>query len=165
MDKLITPEFGTMFWTFLIFGLLLLVLGRFAWGPIIRMLEERERAVKADRDAAESAKADAEKMRAELDIKLRQLAEDVKAELAAAVRTGERERQELLAQAREQSEQMVSAARQDIERDRERLAADLRQYVADVSLAAAEKVLGERVDENAGRRIVEATLKDLEKKG
>jgi len=161
MEKLITPDFGLMFWTFVNFALLLAVLGKFAWKPILSMLEERERAVKADREAAESAKADAEHIRAELQDKLKALAEDVKAELSAAARTGERERQEILAQAKEQAELLVAGARQDLERDRERLKADLKKYVSDLSLSAAEKVAGRSMDEKASRDIVEQTLKDL----
>ena len=161
MEKLITPDFGLMFWTFVNFALLLVVLGKFAWKPILSMLEERERAVKADREAAEAAKTDAERIRAELHEKLKALSDDVKAELSAAARTGESERQEILAQAKAQAEQLLASARQDLARDRDQLKADLKKYVSDISLSAAEKVAGRGMDDKSNRDIVEQTLKDL----
>jgi len=163
MEKLITPDYGLMFWTFVNFALLLVVLGKFAWKPILSMLEERERAVKADREAADAARADAERIRAELQERMRQLSEDVKAELHAASRTGERERQEILAQAKTQAEHMLAAARQDMARDRERLTGELKKYVSGLALSAAEKVVGRELDESSSRAIVEQTLKDLGK--
>ncbi|MFA7008529.1 MAG: hypothetical protein WC204_06675, partial [Elusimicrobiales bacterium] len=64
MEALIRPEFGLMFWTILIFVLLVLVLSKTAWKPLMKAVEERERSLRHDREAAEKARLEAEKIRA-----------------------------------------------------------------------------------------------------
>ena len=78
MEALIRPEIGLMFWTITCFVLLALVLSRTAWRPLIAAVEEREHALKTDRHAAETARAQAEKIKVEMAAQLAAMKDEVR---------------------------------------------------------------------------------------
>src|SRR3981189_1399116 len=119
-------NFALSFWTFITFALLIVVLGMFAWGPILQMLETRERtiaeaieAAKRERAAAEAASAE---MRAALEREREESAELVRKnqqEVAAA-------KAELIAAAKKQSDELLAAARKTISEEKGQALAQIR---------------------------------------
>ncbi|MFA6584665.1 MAG: hypothetical protein WCS77_10245, partial [Elusimicrobiaceae bacterium] len=89
MEKLITPDFGLMFWTVLNFLILVLVLGKFAWKPVMAALDEREKHLQNEREAAETARAEAEKFRDEINARLKEIGAQAARQIAEAERLGE----------------------------------------------------------------------------
>lgn len=158
----LTVEFGLMFWTIVVFVLLLLVLKRFAWPAILGAVEAREAALErqlaeAERNRVESARlleehkklvADAKNQAHGIVVEARQLAEK---ERAVALEKTKQEQDELLAR-----------ARRDIAGERDRAVADLRREAVDLSLAAAGKLIGERLGSETDRRVVTEYLASLD---
>ena len=70
MDKLLQPDTGLMFWTILTFLTMVFLLSKFAWGPLLHSIEERERRMREDREGAEKARAEAERIQKDLELKL-----------------------------------------------------------------------------------------------
>lgn len=150
----LTVEGGLMIWTVFIFLLLLAVLKRFAWPAILGAVEARENALEqqlaeAERNRVESAELLAEHKRLVAEAKghahgiiveARELAEK---ERAAAMEKTKQEQQELLAR-----------ARREITAERDRAVADLRREAVDLSLAAASKLIGERLGSDTDRKLV-----------
>jgi F-type H+-transporting ATPase subunit b len=158
----LTVEGGLMVWTVFIFLLLLFVLRRFAWPQILGAVEARERRLEeqiaeAERNRTESARLLEEQRKLLADA--RQSAHSIVTE---AKSMAEKERTAALEKARHEQEELVARARREIAAERERAVAELRREAVELSLAAASKVIGERLSSDTDRRIVEEYLANLE---
>ncbi|MFL5364261.1 MAG: F0F1 ATP synthase subunit B [Myxococcales bacterium] len=148
-------------WTLVTFGLLLIVLRRFAWRPILETIETREKTIAESIESAKRERAEAEKaaadMRASLE-KARNEAADLirrnQAEVAAA-------KAELMTSARKESEALLAQARTSIEEERRAAVADLRAQVVDIAIEAAGRLLQTQMDEKKQRQLVEEYLSRL----
>jgi F-type H+-transporting ATPase subunit b len=152
---------GLTIWTAITFLLLVVLLSKFAWGPIVRMLDERERTI---REAIEQAK----KERAEAE---RALAEQ-KATLAAAQREAaelaQKSKQEvevlradLTAKARKEADDLVAQARKQIQEEKSKALAELKGQVADLAIDAARRLIQSSLDEKSQRALVEEYIAKL----
>ena len=165
MDKLITPEPGLMLWTLITFGLLLVLLRLFAWKPLLAVIEEREGVVRESLEASRRAQEEAESA---LEENRRILAEARKAAAEVVQRSekdAEKVREELLHKARKDGEELLRQGREEMEREKRAAVREIRGVAADLALAAAEKLIEARLDDDANRRLVEGYLDDLEEAG
>jgi F-type H+-transporting ATPase subunit b len=155
-------NFGLFFWTWIVFILLFLVLKRFAWPAILKATEARERRIQ--HQLAESARlnAEAEKTLDEHKKLLAGARHQAHEMLANAKAAADKEREQLLARARQEQEQVLERARKEIAAERDKAVAELRREAVDLSLAAASKLLGERLTGEADRKLVERYLAGLE---
>src|SRR5438045_8560378 len=128
-------NFALSFWTFITFALLIVVLGKFAWGPILQMIETREKTIAEAIESAKRERAEAEKAAAEMRASL----DKAHAEAAELVRRNQQEvaaaKAELIAQARKESEDLLKQARAKIEEERRADVAVLRSQVDALALA------------------------------
>ncbi len=165
MEKLLTPEPGLMLWTLITFGLLLVLLRVFAWKPLLAVIEERERVV---RDSLESSRRAQEEAESALEENRRILAEGRKA-AAGVVQRGEQDaeqvREELLQKARKEGEELLRQGREEMEREKRAAVREIRGVAADLALAAAEKLVEERMDDPVQRRLVERYLEEMDSMG
>ncbi|MGH7482536.1 MAG: F0F1 ATP synthase subunit B [Longimicrobiales bacterium] len=149
---------GVSIWTVVIFVALLLVLGKWAWGPILGALEAREARIREMIDSAARERAEAESVleahRREL-AKARQHAQQI---IGEGKQAAERVRQEMLNKARQEQEELVRRAIEDLDRERERAIEALRREAVDLSLAAAAKLVGKRLEGDEDRRLVSEFL-------
>ncbi len=151
-------EPGLIIWTWIVFIALFLLLRRFAWPAILRATEERERTIARQLDEAERLNAEAKEALAEHKRLLANARQDAHALLQEAKAAADKEREMLLQRAREEHEQVLARTRKEIGAERERAIAELRREAVDVSLAAAAKLIGERLDADADRKLVERYL-------
>lgn len=158
-----TLEPGLLIWTWLVFGVLLVLMWKLALPPIVRLTEERERKIKADLDHAEKMNAEAKKLLEEHQKMMASARDQTHALLAEAKTVAEREREALLAKARQEQDQILERARREIVSERERAVAQLRREAVDLSLAAAAKLLEARLDSEADRRLVTEFLESAER--
>lgn len=146
---------GLALWTWIIFLIALPPIWKVVMGPITRALEERDERAAQAIEAAERASREAEKARAEVEVKLGEAqAQAAKLLTEARERAEERER-EMVEQARREAQAMIDRARADIEAEREKALLAIRDEVVDLSLEAASRVLRKRVDSAEDRRLVE----------
>jgi len=152
---------GLTLWAAITFLLLLVVLGKFAWGPIVKMLDEREKTIHDAIESAKKERAEAERMLAEQKASLASAQREA-AELAARnQKEVEALRQELTAKARKEADELVASARRQIGEEKTKAAAELRGMVADLAIEAAGKLVKASLDEKAQRALVEDYLKQL----
>ncbi len=152
---------GLTLWTGITFLVLLLVLSKFAWGPIVKMLNDRERTI---RDAIESAKkerAEAERLLAAQKDALAR----AQREAADLARKNQQEvealRQELTARARKEADELVAHARQQIAEEISKARTELKAQVADLAIDAAAKLVKANLDDKAQRKLVEEYIAQL----
>lgn len=160
--ELLTPDVGLIFWTTVTFLLLVFLLGKFAWKPILKALEEREQRIRQAIEEAERLRADAQ-----------QHLEEQKRRLAAAHETtlrlieegkekAEQVGAELLEKAQREAEAQLARARREIELARTQAVDRIRREAADLALHAAARVLERAVDESENRRLAEEYVAELE---
>jgi F-type H+-transporting ATPase subunit b len=154
-------DVGLSVWTWVLF---LVTLGVLVWKvfpAIAGGLEERQRKIQ---DAIDEAAEDREEARRLLERHRRELAEarqEAQSILAEGREAGERLREDILEEARQEQAKMLERTRREIGREREKLVADVRREAADVAIAAAERLLRERLDREDDRRLVEDYLARL----
>jgi F-type H+-transporting ATPase subunit b len=156
---------GLSVWTLLVFAILVVVLGKFAWGPILNMVEEREKGIQAKLDEAAALNADAAKL---LEQHREQLADARRqaSELIAEGRTAaERVRKDIEEKARAEGQAIIERARVEIERERDAAIDMLRKESVDLALAAASKLMQENLDQAKDRALVERFLGEFGTKG
>jgi len=137
-----------------LFGLLYLV----AYKPIMRMLDERSRKIKDSMEQTEYIKQQAERAEGEAEKRIDAAAKEGQEAIARAVRTGEGVKREAQQQAKEEAEALVTRARAEIRRERDEAIDDLRKEFADITIAAAGKVIDRTLDKKAHREIIEKVL-------
>jgi F-type H+-transporting ATPase subunit b len=164
-SALITPHIGLIFWTLVTFLLLLLLLSKYAWGPILAAMNAREEGIKGDLDTARRGREDAlrlvEEHRALINLARKERADAVE----AGRRDAERLKAEILEEARRQREQLMKQAETQIEAGLRQARAGLKGEAADLAIQAAGKLMGKNLDDATQRRLVEDYLADLERLG
>jgi len=152
---------GLSLWTAITFLVLIGVLWNFAFGPITRMLAERETTIRDAIDSARKEREEAEKMLAQQKEALIKAQRDA-AELAKRNQQEmENFRTQLTAQARKEADDLVATARKAIGEERRLAVAQLRAEVADLAVAAASRIVKSSLDEKAQRQLVDEYIKDL----
>lgn len=150
----LTVEGGLMVWTVIVFLLLLAILRKFAWPAILGAVEAREQAL--ERQIAEAAR-DREEA-AKLLEEHRKLIADARTQahgiITEARQVAEKERALAMERTRAEQEELLARARREIGAERDRAIVELRREAVDVSLAAASKLIGERLGAETDRRIV-----------
>lgn len=152
---------GLTLWAAITFLLLLGVLGKFAWGPIVKMLDERERTIREAIDSAKKERVEAERLLAEQKASLAKAQRDA-AELAKQNQLEvEQFRQALTAKAKKEADELVASARAQIAEEKSKAIAELRGQVADLAIDAAARLVKANLDDKAQRQLVEDYLKQL----
>jgi F-type H+-transporting ATPase subunit b len=137
------------------FLILFLALRFLLWKPMLKMLNERKQRIAQGLEDAEQARKDRERAQAEYEERIKQAEQEREEILARAAEEGEGARAETLAQARAQAEQIVAEGKETVEQERQQMLAELRSQVAALSIAAANKLIGEGLDEQRQRRLID----------
>lgn len=157
-------NFGLFLWTWVVFLTLLFLLRKFAWPQIIGAVEAREKRL-ADQ-IAETARLQEEAQRL-LEQNQKALADahgQATALLAEAKSQSERDRAAAVERTKAEQDELIARARREIGAERDRAIGDLRREAVDLSLAAASKLVGERLDSEADRKLVTSYLATLGEK-
>ena len=152
---------GLTLWTAITFILLIFVLGKYAFGPIVKMLDERESTIRGSIDEAKRERAEAEKLLAAQKDALLQAQREA-AEIAKRnAQEMEVYRAQLTSLAKKESETLVANARKQIGEERTKAVAELRAEVANLAVAAAARIVKSSLDEKTQRQLVEDYIKGL----
>ena len=164
MEDLLKPDFGVLVLTVCNFLLLVYLLKKFAWGPVIGALEKRENQIESDKQTAQKARVDAEALKKELDERLAQISSEAAQKMAQAVAAGNAQKDQLLAEANTQAQRLLAQAKAQIEAEKNKALADVRGEIAELSLLAASRVLERQVKDSTAQQIVDQVLKEVETK-
>ena len=159
---LVTPGIGLIFWMTLTFVLLLLILKKFAWKPIMQALREREDEISASLDLAKQTKVEMQQLQADNE-KLLFLAQD---ERDAILVDANKAKEQIISEAKDKAQteaaRLVETALVNIESEKRAALTEIKNLVANLSIDIAEKVLeAELTDKKAQSELVEKQLKQL----
>lgn len=156
--NLLDPHFGLMFWTILIFIGTMLILRKFAFGPILEGVRAREQALTDAMAAAQRDRAEALRLLAEQKAALEAARAEGQRFIADGRATAEAMRNEMLEQTRLQQADLLERARKEIESEKVKAVLELRREAVDLALAGAGKLIGQKLDASSDRKLVEDYL-------
>ncbi|HEY3426454.1 MAG TPA: F0F1 ATP synthase subunit B [Negativicutes bacterium] len=136
------------------FLILVAILTKVAYKPLLKVLEDRKNAIAASIEAAESAKTAAEQLKREYQDQLIEARTQAQVIVEKAMKLAEQSKEEILEAAREENARLLKAAQEEIARERDRALAELRGEVVALSLAAATKIIGKNLDTDVNARLV-----------
>ena len=154
---------GLFVWTWVVFIALFFILKRYAYPAILKATEDRERTIARQLEEAERANTEARALLEENRRLMGQARTEAQSLVAQAKAAVEKERAAALERTRQEQEALLDRARREIAAEREKAIAELRREAVDLSLAAASKLVGERLDAEADRKLVTQYLASLER--
>jgi F-type H+-transporting ATPase subunit b len=140
------------------FAILLVVLRLFLWKPVMRMIQERKERIEAGLRASEQAQQAASESHEESRRALEEARSEGRDLIARAQETANRVRTDMEEQARREADQIVARAREEIERERQQAVQTLRAEFADLTVLAAERVVGQSLDRQAHQQLIDDVL-------
>lgn len=151
---------GLMIWTIGTFLILLFILNKAAWKPILGALEAREKNIKDNIESARKAREDADRSIEEYRQKLAEAHAEAQSTVAKARQDAERVGEELKAKYKVEAEAMLDKARKQIDLEKQAALTEIRNEVAGLAIAAAEKVISKSLDSDDHRRLIMESLKE-----
>jgi F-type H+-transporting ATPase subunit b len=160
--SLIDINFGLMFWTLVTFVIVLVVLRKYAFGPIQAALDARREAIQADLDAAQSAREEAQTALTEY----RQALADSRREATKIVedarRVAEEQRSRDIAELEAEKTRLLQRAKDEIDAETRHSLQAIKAQLADLTVATTEKVVRKRLDEAEQRRLIDEAMADVD---
>ena len=153
--SLLDPHLGTIIWTLITFVLVLFVLKKWAWPPILTALDEREQGIRNAIESAERARREAETVLSDHRAKLAAAEDEARRVIAEAREAGEKVRQDVVAQAKEEAQRSIDQARISIESEKRAASAQLRREMADLAIQAAGMLIDANLDDEKNRGLVD----------
>jgi F-type H+-transporting ATPase subunit b len=139
--ELVKPEIGLIFWQLISFSVVLFILGKFAWKPILQLLHDRESSIESALNAAEEAKSEMTMLKSENEKILAQANREKDEILADARKIKDQIISEARKQATEEADKLIIVAKQLIEAEKTAAVKEIKSAVASLSVSVAEKIL------------------------
>ena len=166
MEKLIEEfSIGLFFWQTIIFVILIFLLKKFAWSPILKAVNDREQGIKDALDSAEAAKKEMQSLQADNE----KIMKEARAERDSLLKEARDLKNSMISQAKDEAkseaQKIIESANEAILNEKNAAVSDIKKQVASLSIEIAEKLLKEKLsDDNKQMKIVEDLIKDVKLK-
>ena len=161
-NPLVQPDPGLFIWTIITFLVLLFLLAKFAWKPLLTALESRQDTIRKSLDDAQKAKEELERLQRESTEIIRKAHVDAQAIVGKGRADAERLGEELRLKAREEADGIVKNAERQIQLETRRAVQEIRREAVDLSVNIASKLLERHVSKEDNERLINDTLKQIE---
>jgi F-type H+-transporting ATPase subunit b len=138
------------------------VLKRFAFGPLLKMLEDRREKIRADFDEADKAKSTAEQLAADYEERIKNIEAEARQKIQEAITEGRRVSAEIKEQAHAEARGIIEKAKGDLIRDIATARVQLKQDIVAMTLDATRKILNESLDDQRHRRLIGEFIDQVE---
>ena len=159
---LVQPYPGLMIWTLVVFGIAFLILRKYAFGPIAKIVEDRRRTVRENLEASEKAREEAHTLLEEYKQQLAQSRREAGEIVERARRTGAELQTQMKAEVAVQRERDIASAKDAIAAETRQSIDQIKNEVADLTLLATEKVVGRALGETEQRKLVAEALAEID---
>lgn len=153
---------GTLLFQFINFFILVAILAKFAYKPLLKVLEERRNKIASDLDEAAKARQDADKLKADYEAQIRDAQARAQAIVDKAVKQADKEAQAQLDAIRAQIAREKQIAQTEIANEREAAIREMRKEVVTLSMAVAEKLLKKNMDTDMNAKLVAECINQLQ---
>jgi F-type H+-transporting ATPase subunit b len=159
---LFSINLGLSIWTVVVFLVLVFLLGKFAWGPILASVDARERGIQESLDEAARMRAEAIEVMEEHKRQLADSRRQAQQIIAESREAGEQLRREIEEEARKEGQRTVERAKKEIEREKDAAVVAVRREAVEIAIAAAARIIHERLDAPADRELIGKYLDEVE---
>ena len=163
MSPELMTQIGETLCQILAFVIFFWILKRFAWGPVTKLLDERQRRIEEGFEDIKRKQADAERLHEEYAARLRDIETEARTKIQAAIAEGRRVAGEITENAREESVKITDRAQRNIQLEIEKARLELRGEIVALTMATTERLLREKLDETAHQRMVATFIEDVER--
>ena len=163
MELLFDTNPGLIIWTIISFLVLLIVLAKYAWNPILKMLGNREDQIRTALEQADRARTEVAEMMKQNEKYLARADEEYQKMIREGKAFAEKIKDEIVIKAKQQAQQELKQAAEEIQRNVETAKLQLRTEIADLAIQATEKILEETLDENKQKKITDSVINKLPK--
>jgi F-type H+-transporting ATPase subunit b len=161
-NPLLRPDPGLFIWTIITFLVLLTLLARFAWGPLLKALESRQEMIRKSLDDAEEARRELERLHLESAQILKQARVQAESIMSQSRSDAERLREELKQKARAEADTIVRTAGRQIQLETAQALQQIRREAADLSVMIASKLIQRNLSKEDNDRLIDEALKQVE---
>lgn len=162
LNPLVKPVPGLMIWVLLVFVVSMWVLKKYAWPPIIEIIDKRQRSIEEQIAASESARVEAERLAQEYRDQLATARAESDEIVGRARRSGEQIERDAVEQGRQTREDLLAQARKDIEAETRRAVDELRNEVAALTVEATAKVTRKSLSDQDQQRLLDEALGEID---
>ena len=157
-NPLVQLDPGLFVWTILTFLLLLTVLAKFAWKPLLKMLKDREELIRSSLEDAEKAKKKLERLNAEGEAIINQARSEAQSILSEGKTAAAKLKDETLDVAKEQAKKIASEAEKQINIEKEKAIAEIKSEVVNLSMSIAEKLINKNISPEDNKALIDESL-------
>ena len=161
-NPLLRPDPGLFIWTIITFLVLLTLLAKFAWGPLLRALESRQEMIRKSLDDAEEARRELERLHLESAQILKQARVQRESIMSQSRSDAERLREELKQKARAEADTIVRTAGRQIQLETAQALQQIRREAADLSVMIASKLIQRNLSKEDNDRLIDEALKQVD---
>jgi F-type H+-transporting ATPase subunit b len=152
---------GKFLWAIANFLILLFILKKLLYKPLLQMLDERKQSIEDAINNAETAKTEAEKLRKDYETRLAEARQEAQDIIAKATKLGEEMKQEIVTSAQNEANKAIQRAQEEISRERDQAVAALRDEVATLAVLAAGKVIGKTITVEDHAKMVKEFVEEV----
>ena len=161
-NPLVQPDPGLFIWTILTFLVLLTLLAKFAWGPLLKALDSRQEAIRKSLDDAERAKQELARLHEESAQIMKAARTEAEAVISQSRSDADRLREEMRQKARTEANGIVRNAERQIEMQTDRALQQIRQEAVELSVMIASKLLQRNLSAEDNEKLIDEALKQAE---
>ncbi len=154
-------EFGQIITHIIGFVIAVIILKKFAWKPLLSMLEERRNKIKSEFHNIEEERKKTEELYSDYQTKLKEIDSLARVKIQEAAREGQKLANEIKESARGEAKQIVIRAKEDIQRDLDKAKAQLRDDVVNITLQLAKRIIQEKLDQEKDRQMVAGFIDEM----
>ncbi len=154
---------GLAIWTIVTFLILLVILKKLAWKPLIKLINEREQFIKDQIVEAKDLRQDAEKSLEERNNELEKAREEAVTIISQSKNTAEKIKEDMITKAKEETRELIEKGKQSIARERQIALNEIKTLTVELAINAAGKIVQETLDEKKHKKMVTEYLDSLEK--
>jgi F-type H+-transporting ATPase subunit b len=159
---LVTPDFGLAVWTTIAFLILMVLMSKFAWGPILDGVNKREQTIAEALSSAEKAKQEMVALKSDNDAILKEAREEQSKIIAEAREIKDKIIGEAKEAAQSEADKLVANAKENIENEKNAAMTEIKNHVATLSIDIAEKILKNQMDDAAKQKeLVNTLIEDI----
>lgn len=160
-NAMLNFEPGVVFWILITFVLFIILLKKFAWGPILGALDQREQNIQESLDAAEKAMKRAEEISRKNDEALKKAEMDAQRMRKQAKEDAEKIRDEIIEKSRSEAEAVKKQTLDSIEQEKQKAMLELRSKVAELAIEATNKILNAEIDQKKNKKLVDDFIDEI----
>ena len=162
-NPLVQLDPGLFIWTIITFLLVLFLLSKFAWKPLLKVLQEREDEIKSSLKGAELAKTELEKVNLESEKILNNARAEARKIQVESKLVSEKQRDEIIHKAKEEAKKIVVNAESQIKMEKDLAIKQIQEKVIELTFSISEKVIKKNLTSDDNKKIIKDSLKSLEK--